>query len=120
MRLLSLAIPAIISSMCNSFANALWKTQFLETPLNTKSIWALIESVLHWRIIAGVALYGISMLLFFYVLSHFRPSQAVPFLASTYIFNFIMAAVVFHEPIGGMQVVGVVLITSGIILSNLA
>lgn len=119
MKLLSLAIPAMISSLCNSLANALWKTQFLRTPLNTKSICALIESVFHWRIIAGVALYGISMLLFFYVLSHFRLSQAVPFLATTYVFNFLIAAVVFHEPIGGIQIAGILLIISGIVLSNL-
>lgn len=120
MKLLSLAIPAIISSMCNSFANALWKTQFLEAPLNTSSILAFIESAFHWRIITGIALYGISMLLFFYVLSHFQLSQAVPFLATTYIFNFLIAAVVFHEPIGVMRIVGILLIVIGIVLSNLA
>ena len=51
MNVLMLALPALLSSACNASANALWKTQFLKTPLQTDSLYALIRSVLHWRII---------------------------------------------------------------------
>ena len=120
MNILMLALPALLSSACNASANALWKTQFLETPLQTDSIYALIRSVLHWRIIGGMACYGVSMLLFFYLLSHYKLSQVVPFLATTYIFNFIIAALFFREPIVWTQVCGICLIIGGVVLSNLS
>ncbi|MBC5729732.1 EamA family transporter [Pseudoflavonifractor hominis] len=120
MNSIMLIIPALLSSACNSIANALWKTQFLQTPLQTDSLYALIRSVFHWRIMGGVVCYGISMLLFFYLLSHYKLSQVVPFLATTYIFNFIIAGIVFHEVITWTQLGGIALIIGGVILSNLA
>lgn len=119
MNILMLAVPALLSSACNSIANALWKIQLSQNPLQTQSILALLQSVLNWRIIVGVFCYGISMLLFFYLLSHYKLSNVIPFLATTYIFNFLIAAIVFHEPISLPQIVGITLIIGGVILSNL-
>ncbi len=119
MGILKLAIPALLSSLCNASANALWKSQLSAQPLSLSSFSGFIHSVFTMKIIGGVICYGISMLLFFYILSNFRLSQAVPFLATTYIFNFILAAAVFHEPLAINQAVGIILIIAGVICSNL-
>lgn len=118
MNILMLAVPAFIACACNSLANALWKAQFIVAPLQTSSISAFLNSVLNVRIFAGIACYGISLLLFFYLLSTYRLSQVVPFLASTYIFNFLIASLFFHEAVSGMQIVGILLIIFGVVLSN--
>ena len=119
MRLFILAVLALLSSGCNSVANALWKTQFQIMPLRFDSLKVLILSVLQWRIVAGVLCYVVSMLLFFYLLSNYRLSQVIPFLATTYIFNFLIAALFFHEPVNIWQISGILLIIGGVILSNL-
>lgn len=118
MNIVKLVLPALMSSACNSIANALWKTQFSYKPFQAESFQLLIQSVFNWRVIGGVCCYGMSMLLFFYLLSHYKLSQVIPFLATTYVFNFIIAAFVFHETITWAQISGVVLIIGGVILSN--
>ena len=119
MNILKLAIPALLSSLCNASANALWKTQLSMRPMNTESITSFFASILNVRIIGGAAFYGVSMLLFFYILSNFRLSQAIPFLATTYVFNFIIAALCFHETFVMNQIIGITLIIGGVIISNI-
>lgn len=119
MGILKLAIPALLSSLCNASANALWKSQLSAQPLSLSSVPEFIHSVFTLKIMGGVICYGVSMLLFFYILSNYRLSQAVPFLATTYIFNFILAVVVFHEPLVINQIIGIILIVVGVICSNL-
>ena len=119
MNILKLAIPATLSCLCNTIANTLWKLQLSNHPFNITSKMQFIESVFNLRIIGGVCFYGISMLLFFYILSNFRLSQAVPFLATTYVFNFITASLIFKEVINIKQIVGIILIITGIIISNI-
>jgi len=115
-----LAVFALLSSACNSVANAFWKAQFSQIPLQTNSFQAFLSSVAHWRIFIGMLCYGISMLLFFYLLSNYKLSQVAPYLAMTYVFNFLIASFFFHETINCIQIVGILLIIAGIIIFNRA
>lgn len=117
--MMMLVIPALFSSACNSIANTLWKIQFSKAPLQTSSMIEFVKSVLCWRIIGGVVFYGVSMLLFFYLLSHYRLSQVVPFLATTYVFNFIVAVFFLKETVVVSQLAGIALIVVGVIVSNI-
>lgn len=114
------AMLALLASACNSVANALWKAQFVQIPLQTNSFQDFLNSVVRWRIFAGMLCYGISMLLFFYLLSNYKLSRVAPYLAMTYVFNFLIATLLFHETINYAQIVGVMLIIAGVIICNRA
>lgn len=116
---LKLAVPAVIASLLNTLANMLWKLRLNAHPLQTDGFVPLLRSVLNLHIIGGMALYGVSMLTYFYLMSNYRLSDIVPYLATTYIFNFIVAYFVFGEAIAVKQMVGLALILVGIVVGHL-
>lgn len=111
-----LLVPASIACVCNAFANMFWKMRFDKIPLSLKSlqdIAGLLRSPYIW---AGLCCYGCSMLLFFYMLSNYKLSSIMPVTCMTYIFNIVIARVVFHESIGRMQIVGTAIVICGLIV----
>lgn len=117
---LKLLIPAFIACLCNALANMLWKFRFDKVPLSFKSmqdIFGLMTSPYIW---GGVACYGCSMLLFFYMLSNYKLSSIIPVTCMTYIFNIAIARIVFEENISKIQIVGTAVIICGLIVLSRA
>lgn len=115
MNFLRLLIPATVACICNALANMFWKMRFDKTPLALKSFQDVCGLLISPHIWAGVCCYGCSMLLFFYMLSNFKLSAIMPVTCMTYIFNIVIARVVFGESISRIQVLGTAIVICGLI-----
>lgn len=116
MSFLKLFIPATLACLCNASANTIWKLQFMKVPLNLTSFSSFVSSVFTFKIIFGLFLYAGSTGLFFYMLSSFKMAQVVPILALTYVFNLFAAYFILHESVSTLQIIGICVIISGILL----
>lgn len=116
MAFIGLMVPAFFACTCNALANMFWKMRFDENSLSLSSVQEIIGLVRSWQIWAGVGCYGISMLLFFYMLSNYKLSSIMPVSCMTYIFNVIIAKAVFHESISKTQIIGIIIIVAGLIV----
>ena len=76
----------------------------------------LTKAIAAWPISAGLALYGVSTLLWIYALRSVELSYAYPLISLGYILVFIASYFLFHEPIGPLRLGGLVLILGGIVL----
>lgn len=81
-----------------------------ENPLMTK-ILSLITDV---NFMAGILFYGISLVLWMYVLSQLELTKAYPMVSLGYVFAFILGYWLLGEPISASRVIGLVLIVSGV------
>lgn len=116
MKFIGLIIPAFIACTCNALANMFWKMRFDKIPLSLSSIQDIIGLICSWQIWAGIGCYGTSMLLFFYMLSNYKLSSIMPVTCMTYIFNVVIAKVVFNENISKTQIMGIMIIITGLIV----
>lgn len=116
MDFLKLLIPAVIACTCNALANMFWKMRFDKVPLKLNSVQDICGLLLSPHIWGGICCYGGSMLLFFYMLSNFKLSSIMPVTCMTYIFNIIIAKVVFGESISRVQVIGTIIVICGLII----
>jgi drug/metabolite transporter (DMT)-like permease len=70
--------------------------------------------------LAGLALYGLSFILYVYLISKFELGYIIPLAAAfVYIIVFIASAIVFKEAFTVTKVLGITLILSGLVLLNL-
>lgn len=116
MGFLGLFIPAVIACTCNALANMFWKMRFNEIPLSIKSVNDILGLVTSVHIWIGIGCYGCSMLLFFYMLSNYKLSSIMPVTCMTYIFNILIAKLVFGESISKVQLLGTVIIIVGLLV----
>lgn len=116
MSFLKLLIPATIACTCNALANMFWKMRFDKIPLSVKSLQDIGGLLMSPHIWGGVCCYGCSMLLFFYMLSNFKLSAIMPVTCMTYVFNIIIARVVFGESISRVQVIGTAIVILGLLV----
>lgn len=116
MNFINLLLPAFVACCCNALANMFWKIRFDKVPLSLTSIKDIVDLLKSWQIWLGVGCYGISMLLFFYMLSHYKLSSIMPVTCMTYIFNIIIARIFFYESISRTQVIGTVVIIIGLLI----
>ncbi|BBB91197.1 MAG TPA: SMR family transporter [Methylomusa anaerophila] len=77
----------------------------------------LVEKIITaWPLLAGLALYGVSTLLWIYALRTVELSYAYPLISLGYVLVFIASYFLFHEPIGLLRLAGLAFILSGIML----
>lgn len=81
---------------------------------DTGSLWE--KAIAAWPLFAGLALYGVSTLLWIYALRTVELSYAYPLISLGYILVFIASYFIFHESISVLRLGGLALIVSGIIL----
>lgn len=117
---IKLLIPAFFACTCNALANMFWKIRFDKVPLAFGSLQDIVGLVTSPHIWAGVGCYGCSMLLFFYMLSNYKLSAIMPVTCMTYVFNIVIARLVFGESISKVQVIGTVIIIFGLIVLSRA
>lgn len=109
-----------LSSLCNTAANALWKSEFAVRPIEFSSLQKILSTFFSLPILAGIFFYIASMMIFFYLLSNFKLSMVIPVLSLTYLFNMVSAVAIFKEKISGYQITGTAVIIIGIILISQA
>jgi small multidrug resistance pump len=70
-------------------------------------------------IISGVLMYGLSFLVYIYLISKFELSYIIPVTAAViYILVFVASFTIFHESISWMKIIGIILIVSGLVVLN--
>ena len=116
MSFVRLFVPACIACSCNAMANMFWKFRFNVKPLSFKNGADILDLILSPYIWLGIMCYGISMLLFFYMLSNYKLSAIMPVTCMTYIFNIAIARFVFKESISITQIIGTLIIIIGLIV----
>ncbi|WP_333804611.1 EamA family transporter [Sulfurospirillum sp.] len=113
MTFLNLLLPTTIACALNACANVFWKLQFQKQPLVLK-LEALMGLIIQPNIIIGVCFYVLSMLIFFYLLSNYALSIIIPLTAMTYLFNMLLAFIVFKESFDAYKLIGMAIIILGI------
>lgn len=81
---------------------------------DTGSLWEKVIAA--WPLLAGLALYGVSTLLWIYALRTVEISYAYPLNSLAYVLVFIASYFIFHESISMLRLAGLALILSGIVL----
>jgi drug/metabolite transporter (DMT)-like permease len=104
----------MFACFCNATANTLWKLQFDKNPFIIASLSDVIPTFFTLNIIGGVFAYICSMLMFFYLLSHYNLSAIIPLTCLTYIFNLIAAYMIFNERLNPNQLIGTAILIFGI------
>lgn len=120
MLLFKLFLPAVVACSCNALANMFWKIRFNQVPFAVKSFGDIIGLATSFHIWAGIVCYVCSMVIFFYMLSNFKLSVVTPVTCMTYVFNVVIARIVFHETISSMQVIGIIVVIVGLIILSRA
>lgn len=116
MEFLRLLVPAFFACLCNALANMFWKLRFDAKPLAITNINDFLDLIFNTKIILGMSLYGISMLLFFYMLSNFKLSIIIPVTCMTYVFNILIAYFIFNEKLSANQIIGTATIMVGLVI----
>jgi multidrug transporter EmrE-like cation transporter len=81
---------------------------------DTGSLWD--KAIAAWPLFAGLAIYGVSTVLWIYALRTVELSYAYPLISLGYILVFVASYFIFHESISLLRLGGLMLILSGIIL----
>jgi multidrug transporter EmrE-like cation transporter len=110
----------IISSvLLNAFAQILLKAgmkQFGNIDLKNNIMNTCISIAFNPYIISGFIAYGVSILLWLWVLSKVDVSLAYPFQALGYIVVTILAWIIFQENINYIRIIALIFITIGLII----
>lgn len=93
--------------------NALGQLGFKIGVDNYSTFWGLITN---YPLLIGLAVYGISMILFTYALRFAELHIIYPFLSLTFIWVLILSSSVLNEPIALLDFAGVVMIIGGVSL----
>tara|TARA_B110001454_G_C12567981_1_gene370617 strand:+ start:404 stop:781 length:378 start_codon:yes stop_codon:yes gene_type:complete len=117
--MLSNFIFIISSVLLNAFAQILLKAgmkQFGNIDLKNNIINTCISIAFNPYIISGFIAYGVSILLWLWVLSKVDVSLAYPFQALGYIVVTILAWIIFQENISYIRIIALMFITIGLII----
>lgn len=77
---------------------------------------SIIDTLLNKFVVAGLLSYGISLIVWLFVLQRFPLSVAYPALSITYVVIVILSYFALHEPISQLKVAGVAFIIAGVFL----
>ena len=70
------------------------------------------------QIVAGLVLFGISFVIWVFVLKNMPLSIAYPMVSLEYVIIFLLSAAFLQEPVYAQKVAGIALVVAGIILMN--
>ena len=88
---------------------------------HTQGIKQLIISIItNWQLISGLALYGISALIFIPALRGGDLSVLYPLVSTSYIFVSIWSVLILHERMTRLKWFGIAVIIAGVVLVGLA
>lgn len=113
----------IISVLLNALAQIFLKIgmkKFAPIDLNNNLFQTFISIMVNPYIIGGFISYGVSIIIWLWVLSKVEVSLAYPFQALGYILVTILAWLIFHEEINVLRIAAIVFISIGLILLALS
>lgn len=114
-------IIALVSISLGSYAQYFFKKGLTKFSLGELSLINLIKSIFsEWHIITGIMLYGISLLLWFYVLSQLPLSKAYPLVSLGYIISIFLGFYLLDEPLTTFKIIGVIFICIGVVFISLS
>ena len=116
-------IIIIISVLLNALAQIFLKIgmkKFAPIDLQNNLLQTFMAIIINPHIILGFISYGLSIILWLWVLSKVEVSLAYPFQALGYILVTILAWLLFHEDINIIRISALVFITIGLILLALS
>ena len=103
-------IITLITALIGSIGAVFLKRAAPQIQLTIKSI------ITNYNLIIGIALYGISMIIFFAVLPYGKITTLYPLLATAYIWTSILSMIILKEKMNWIKWAGVLLIVGGITL----
>lgn len=113
-------IPIILISVClNAIAQILLKKG--ASSLNfDRGLYLLVECLKNFYLWSGFLCYGLSILIWIYVLSKMNVSLAYPFLSFGFVVSIFLANIFFGEPITFYKIFGITLICLGLVVLSLS
>ena len=111
-------IAAVISALLGALGQVLWKygLSLMEfSPEMFFSFRGLARIVMNGWIPAGIACYFVSMVLWLKALKEAELSYVYPLLSLNFVILTVVGALLFHEHVSALRVLGVALIVVGII-----
>jgi len=104
----------LLSVTINSFAQIVWKKGVKEKI--RPDIKSIIKMLFRPKVMAGLAMYAVSALLWIIVLSNSEVSYAFPFISLGYVTTTILSKLVLHEKIKAKRILGIGIIIAGVII----
>jgi drug/metabolite transporter (DMT)-like permease len=97
----------------------------LKLGTNGSALLSVVDGKMIWNIgllsVVGIVFYGISFLLYTFLISQFNLGFIVPLTtALVYILVFIASFIIFHESFSWLKIIAIVMIIGGVILLNVA
>lgn len=80
------------------------------------SVGLLLSAATEWRLLGGLALYGVATISWLYVLSRLPLSLAYPFVGLSFVTVAVLSVVILGERIVPLQMAGTALIAVGVVL----
>jgi multidrug transporter EmrE-like cation transporter len=93
-----------------------WGTISVDKSPSASIISTMLKYFTNMRIICGIALYGLSMVIWIFAISKIQLSVAYPMVAFGYIIVTALSYFIFHEPLSKMKVAGLAAIVLGVIM----
>lgn len=110
-------ITALISIILGAVAQYFLKMGVNAVSENSKSVSEIIKSgITNLHLLSGLFCYGLSLLLWFYVLSKMELSKAYPLVSLGYVFTLILGYFFLNEAITITKIAGIALIMVGVIV----
>lgn len=110
-------IAALVSIILGAIAQYFLKMGVNVVSENSKSISEIIKSgITNLHLWSGLFCYGLSLLLWFYVLSKMELSKAYPLVSLGYVFTLILGYLFLNEAITVTKIAGIALIMVGVIV----
>jgi len=111
----------VVSVACSAFAQMALKTGMSDAAVQAalaaqnwpELVW---RSLINVYTVSGLGLYGLSVMMWLLVLARIDVSVAYPFVGLGFILTMVLGAVLLHEPVGLMRVVGTLLVAVGVVL----
>ncbi len=84
--------------------------------LSTGALSGVLAGLANPYVLLGLTLYGLSALLWLYVLARLDVSVAYPFVGLGFIVTMFLGFVLLHEPVGAARIIGTLLVATGVAL----
>jgi len=114
---LILILTSIILGVCGQLA---MKTGMMGVKLSASSVGVLVNGFVRALanpfVIGGIALYGVSALIWLMVLSRVELSFAYPLVSIGYVAVVVLSKVLFHEQVSVVRIAGALVICAGVVL----
>jgi len=77
-------------------------------------VFSLREILTNWNLFAGITLYGLAFIGFFFAVRYGQVSKLYPLIACSYVFVVILAWIFLNEPITINKILGSIIIVCGV------